>query len=174
MYHSTTNTSSGLPPLPKIRSQPILEQIFTHRSLFRRPKRVFEDSPSEANLDNEQLINLGDQVYSLVVTDLIRDAFPYLSVGPSSKVRDRLKYHGNLAKTAVRYGLHEYLRVQAAQANEVKRSVHAQAEVFKAYVGGLYRDQGLDVVRKWLHLLLLLDINEAYESVRREHLLPPL
>jgi hypothetical protein len=31
-----------------------------------------------------------------------------------------------LAFSAVRYGLHERLRVQAAQANEVKRSVHAQ------------------------------------------------
>ncbi|KAF8492173.1 ribonuclease III domain-containing protein [Russula emetica] len=174
MSPSTTNTPSGLPSLPKISSQLILEQIFTHRSLFRRPKRVFEDSPSEANLDNEQLINIGDQVFGLVVTDLIRDAFPNLCVGPSSKVRDSLKYHGRLAKTAVRYGLHERLRVQAAQAVEVKRSVHAQAEVFKAYVGGLYREQGLDVVRKWLHLLLLWDLKEAYEIVRREHLLPPL
>lgn len=41
-------------------------------------------------------------------------------------------------------------------------------------MGGLYREQGLDVVRKWLRMLLLLDIREAYESVRREHLLPPL
>ena len=44
----------------------------------------------------------------------------------------------------------------------------------QAYVGGLYREQGMDVVRKWLRLLLLWDIKEAYEIVRREHLLPPL
>jgi ribonuclease-3 len=44
----------------------------------------------------------------------------------------------------------------------------------QAYVGGLYREQGLDVVRKWLRSLVLLDIREAYETVRREHLLPPL
>jgi len=44
----------------------------------------------------------------------------------------------------------------------------------QAYVGGLYREQGLDVVRRWLRMLLLLDIKEAYENVRREHLLPPL
>jgi len=174
MSPSTINTPPVLPPLPKIGSQHILEQIFTHRSLFRRPKRVFEDQPSDANLDNEQLINIGDQVFGLVVTDLIREVFPNLCVGPSSKVRDRLKYHGKLAKTAVWYGLHEGLRVQAAQANEVKRSVHAQAEVFKAYVGGLYRDKGLDVVRKWLRSLLLLDVKEAYEIVRGEYLLPPL
>ncbi|KAF8469289.1 ribonuclease III domain-containing protein [Russula ochroleuca] len=171
MSPSANNTPSGLPSLPMISSELIQEQIFTHRSLFRRPKRAFEDSPSNANLDNELLINIGDQVFSLVVTDLIQDSFPNLCVGPSSKVRDRLKFHGKLAKTAVQYGLHERLRVQAAQADEVKRSVHAQAEVFKAYVGGLYREQGLDVVRNWLCTLFQWDIREAYEIVRREHLL---
>jgi hypothetical protein len=35
-------------------------------------------------------------------------------------------------------------------------------------VGGLYREQGLDVVRKWLHSLLLSDIEEAYESVQSD------
>jgi len=174
MSPSANNTPSGLPSLPNISSQRILEQIFTHRSLFRRPKRAFEDPPDNPNFDNEQLINIGDQVFGLVVTDLIRDSFPNLCVGPSSKVRDRLKYHVKLAKTSVQYGLHERLRVQAAQADEVKRSVHAQAEVFKAYVGGLYREQGMDVVTEWLRALFQMDINEAYEIVRREHLLPPL
>lgn len=54
MSPSTVNTPSALPSLPRISSQLILEQIFTHRSLYRRPKRVFEDSPSDATLDNEQ------------------------------------------------------------------------------------------------------------------------
>ena len=44
----------------------------------------------------------------------------------------------------------------------------------QAYVGGLYREQGLDVVKKWLRRLLLLDVKDAYEIIRREHLLPPL
>jgi len=170
---SKVNSPSGPPLLPEINSQVILDQIFTHRSLLRRPKRAFEDPPNDSKRDNEQLVNLGDQVFGLVVTDLIRDSFPYLSVGPSSKMRDRLKYHGTLAKTAVLYGLHERLLVQAAQAVEVKRSVHAQAEVFKAYVGGLYREQGLDVVSDWLRSLFQIDIKEAYESERREHLLLP-
>ncbi len=41
-------------------------------------------------------------------------------------------------------------------------------------MGGLYREQGLDVVRKWLRSLLLLDVKEAYEIIRGEYLLPPL
>jgi dsRNA-specific ribonuclease len=32
----------------------------------------------------QRLVNLGDQVFGLVVTDLIRETFPYLCVGPSS------------------------------------------------------------------------------------------
>ena len=48
------NAPSGLPSLPVIKSQQVLDQIFTHRSLVRRPKRAFEDSPNDANRDNEQ------------------------------------------------------------------------------------------------------------------------
>ena len=51
---SHENAPSGLPSLPAIKSQRILDQIFTHRSLVRRPKRAFEDSPNDANRDNEQ------------------------------------------------------------------------------------------------------------------------
>jgi len=163
--------SSELPSLPTIRSEQILKQIFTHRSLIRRSRRAFEDTPNDLSRDSDQLINLGDQVYSLVVTDLIRDAYPHLCVGPSSKVRDRLKYHETLAKTAVSYKLHNRLLVQPAQADEVRRSLHAQADVFKAYIGGLYREQGLDVVVRWLRPLFWSDIQEAYESERRQHLL---
>ncbi|KAI9447224.1 ribonuclease III domain-containing protein [Lactarius psammicola] len=167
-------SSNSLPPLPLIRDRRLLTQIFTHRSLARRPKRSFEDSPDDPSPDNEQLVHIGDPVFSLVVTDLIRDLFPNLSVGPSSKVRDRLKHTATLARVAVLYRLHERLLVQIAQANEVKASPNAQAEVFKAYVGGLYREQGMGPVNEWLRSLFHLYVQDAYENIRREHLLPPV
>jgi len=166
--------NGGLPPLPRIGDSHLLAQIFTHRSLARRPKRSFEDSPDDPSPDNEQLVHIGDPVFSLVVTDLIRDLFPHLSVGPSSKVRDRLKHTATLARVAVLYRLHERLQVQNAQANEVRASQNAQAEVFKAYVGGLYREQGMGPVNEWLRSLLQLYVLDAYENIRREHLLPPM
>lgn len=43
----------------------------------------------------------------------------------------------------------------------------------QAYVGGLYEDQGLDVVKRWLHPLLTPYIHEAYRIIRREHGLDP-
>ncbi|KAF8258110.1 ribonuclease III domain-containing protein [Lactarius quietus] len=177
--HSPSHSSSifsersfALPPLPQIRDGRLLAQIFTHRSLTRKPKRSFEDYPDDPSPDNEQLVQIGDPVFSLVVTDLIRDLFPHLSIGPSNKIRDRLKHTATLARVAVLYRLHERLQVQTAQANEVKASQSAQAEVFKAYVGGLYREQGMGPVNTWLRSLFQLYVQDAYENERREHLLP--
>ncbi|KAH8989899.1 hypothetical protein EDB86DRAFT_3080665 [Lactarius hatsudake] len=187
--------SGGLPPLPHIMDRQLQTQIFTHRSLARRPKRSFEDSPDDPSPDNEQLVHIGDPVFSLVVTDLIRDLFPNLSVGPSSKVRDRLKHTATLARVAVLYRLHDRLLVQTAQASEVKGSQNAQGhrgvqgtvslllpfdkEVEnnareQAYVGGLYREQGMGPVNDWLRSLFQLYVLDAYENIRREHLLPPV
>lgn len=42
----------------------------------------------------------------------------------------------------------------------------------QAYVGGLYNDQGLEVVRKWLYALFLPYVKEAYRVCRNQHGLP--
>lgn len=44
----------------------------------------------------------------------------------------------------------------------------------KAYIGGLYLDQGLEAVRAWLRVLLHPYLLEAYRMVREEYGLPPL
>jgi hypothetical protein len=41
-------------------------------------------------------------------------------------------------------------------------------------VGGLYKDQGLDVVREWVTLLFKSRVEAAYQVVRGEYLLPPV
>ena len=51
---SQENAPSGLPLLPVIKSQRILDQIFTHRSLVKRPKCASKDSSNDAHRDNEQ------------------------------------------------------------------------------------------------------------------------
>jgi len=55
----------------------------------------------------------------------------------------------------------------------LKASLHVQADVFEAYVGGLYIDQGLEAVRSWLRPLLLPYVLDSYSTVRKEYGLPP-
>ena len=43
---------------------------------------------------------------------------------------------------------------------------------FQAYVGGLYLDQGLEVIKPWLYTLLRPYAAEAYRIVRGQHGLP--
>src|SRR5260221_14178503 len=40
-------------------------------------------------------------------------------------------------------------------------------------MGGLYRDQDLEVVTEWLRKLMRSQVEAAYQTVRKEYLLPP-
>ncbi|KAI9431499.1 hypothetical protein H4582DRAFT_1240781 [Lactarius indigo] len=101
-----------LPLLPRIWSTQRLKQIFTHSSMSARPRSGFEFEAPHADpmYDNEGLAHIGDGVLSLAVTDLIQSRYPRLHVGPTSKMRDRIKCGGTLARITVQYGLHERLR----------------------------------------------------------------
>lgn len=50
---------------------------------------------------------------------------------------------------------------------ETKKYSNAQA-----YVGGLFREQGMDVVRRWLYPLFQPLVDVAYQAERRDYLLP--
>ncbi|KAF9649367.1 ribonuclease III [Thelephora ganbajun] len=161
------------PPLPDIRDDKIRLQVFTHRSFYARQTRLFEDHPDDPSLDNEMLEHLGDSVLGLVVTDLLRDTFPYLRVGPNAKIRALVVGNSNLASISLRYRLPDQLRMHPAQVITLKASLNVQADVFESYIGGLYLDQGLEAVGSWLRPLLLPYVLESYRMVREEYGLPP-
>ncbi|KAI0053691.1 ribonuclease III [Auriscalpium vulgare] len=165
---------AGLPALPPIRSDDLRLRVFTHRSFAARPTHVFEDSPDDPSPDNEMLEHLGDQVLGLIVTELLQELFPDLRVGPCTKIRALVVGNSTLATIAVKYHLPESLRLHVAQSVTLKASTNVQADVFESYVGGLYKDQGIVAVSKWIRSLFRPYVIEAYHIVRRQHGLPPL
>jgi hypothetical protein len=40
-------------------------------------------------------------------------------------------------------------------------------------MGGVYRDQGLEVISEWLFLLIQSHVEAVYQTVHKEYLLPP-
>ncbi|KAH9959996.1 ribonuclease III domain-containing protein [Russula dissimulans] len=155
-----------LPSLPIIHSDQLRERIFTHRGQPTSNKYSFQAPESDPSNDNEQLTHIGDQVVGLAITDLIQALYPYLRVGPASKVRDKVKHRSVLAKICVLYGLHEQLNLPGNQARNIRASPNVQVDVFKAYVGGVYKDQGPEVVLKWLLSLFESHVEAAYQNVR--------
>ncbi|KAK2465951.1 hypothetical protein APHAL10511_001592 [Amanita phalloides] len=162
------------PPLPAIHSPGISQQIFTHRSFYGRPTHVFEDRPGDLSPDNERFEYLGDTILALVVTTLIMDMYPGLHVGPLTKIRAMIVGNTTLAEISRRYKLHDRLLLHSAQAVTLRASFNIQADVFEAFVGGLYKDQGEDVVRDWLNPLFRPYAAEAYNLVRKQYGLPAL
>ncbi|KAI0938149.1 hypothetical protein AcV7_003424 [Taiwanofungus camphoratus] len=120
-----------------------------------------------------RLEHLGDSVLSLVVTGLVREVFPYLRVGPSTKIRALVVGNPTLASISVKYRLPERLRMHPAQAITLRASINIQADLFEAFVGGLYLDQGLESAKTWLHPLFRPYIIESYRQVRVQHGLSP-
>ncbi|KAI9574428.1 ribonuclease III [Boletus coccyginus] len=163
-----------LPPLPPIHDDDVRTKIFTHRSFYARPLHVFEDCPDDPSPDNEKYEHLGDIVLGLVVTNLLMDMYPNLRVGPSTQIRALIVGNPTLADISRRYQLPAQLKLHLAQAVTLRASTHVQADVFESYVGGLYLDQGLSAVEKWLKVLLKPYATEAYIRVRTRHGLPPL
>ncbi|KZT71545.1 ribonuclease III [Daedalea quercina L-15889] len=163
----------ALPPLPEIQSEEIRLQVYTHRSYAARPTHRFEDLPDDPSPDNEKYEHLGDSVLSMVVTELINDIYPYIRVGPSTKIRSLVVGNPTLASISVHYGLPEDLRMHPAQAITLRHSQNVQADLFEAFVGGLYLDQGLDAVKSWLCPLFHPYVVEGYGQVRIQHCLPP-
>ncbi|KZV69890.1 ribonuclease III [Peniophora sp. CONT] len=162
-----------LPPLPELANEEMYNRVFTHRSLYARPTHVFEDSPQDPSPDNEMLEHLGDQVLGLVITDLIQELYPYLRVGPSTKMRALVVGNQTLATVALRYRLPDRLRLHRSQSVTLKASMNVQADVFESYVGGLYRARGLALTQAWLRVLFTPYVRAAYRQVRAQHGLPP-
>ncbi|KAF9464826.1 ribonuclease III domain-containing protein [Collybia nuda] len=162
------------PPLPIIKKLEISTQAFTHRSLHARPTHVFEDRPDDPSPDNEKYEHLGDTVLQLMVTSLMLEMHPGLRVGPSTKIRAMIVGNSTLAEISLKYKLPDRLRLHPAQAITLRASTHIQADVFESFVGGLYLDQGLAVVKRWLDPLFRPYVTAAYHIVRKEHGLPPM
>ncbi|EKM59864.1 uncharacterized protein PHACADRAFT_250636 [Phanerochaete carnosa HHB-10118-sp] len=166
----------SLPPLPDIFTEELRRQVFMHRSYYARPTNVFEDSPDDPSPDNEALEHLGDTVLNMVVTELIQEIYPHVRVGPSTKMRSLVVGNQNLATITRMYGLNDRLVCHHAQEIALKASHNIQANLFEAYVGGLYMDRGmvgLEDIKRWMRALFRPWLSEAYRVVRIEHGLSP-
>ncbi|KAF8558732.1 ribonuclease III [Imleria badia] len=184
VLNPTFDDENPFPPLPPIHDDHTRIQVFTHRSFYARPNHVFEDHPDDPSPDNEKFEHLGDTVLGLIVTGLLFDTYPNLRVGPSTKIRALIVGNATLAAISRKYQLPAQLKLHPAQAITLRVSTNVQGKYTlfftphatgsHSYVGGLYLDQGLTAVEKWLKLLFKPYTTEAYIRVRTQHGLPPL
>ncbi|CAE6445807.1 unnamed protein product [Rhizoctonia solani] len=160
---------STCPPLPLISDSILKERVFTHRSFVVRPSNTFEDNPNDPIYDNESLEHLGDSVVNLCATSLIQSLYPLLHAGPASRMRALVVANSHLAHFTQYYKLHFQLRGNTSQQLTIQASVPIHANLFEAYVGALFQEQGLNIVSGFLSQILTPSVHLAYEMVRANY-----
>lgn len=123
-----------------------LNQALTHKS--------YANESKDKNIiveDNERLEFLGDAVLGYVITDLLMNTFPEYTEGMLSKLRAHVVSENILASISIQTKLGEYLllgRGEESTGGRAKKSI--LADCFEALLAGIYLDQGLEAVRRFI------------------------
>jgi ribonuclease-3 len=126
------------------RDESVLRQAFTHSSYVneQRGKRI---------QDNERLEFLGDAVLELTVSQFLYKTFPKMSEGEMTKLRAAIVCEPSLVKFAglLRFG-ELVLLGKGEELTGGRYRPALLADVFEAFIGALYLDQGLDAVFQFM------------------------
>ncbi len=133
----------------------LLYQAFTHSSYVNEHRiHSFQD--------NERLEFLGDAVLELAVSQFLFKTFQSMSEGDMTKLRASIVCEPSLAKFAEELQFGQAVLLGKGEVLTGGRTRPALlADVFEAFVGALYLDQGLDVVYKFLNETIYPKINNG-------------
>ncbi len=117
----------------------LFEHAFSHSSYVNEIRGHF--------VDYERIEFIGDGVLDLVVADLIYRAHPEMDQGLMSKARSHLVRRESLADYARKYHLGEAILLGNGEKNNGGSNLDKILEdVFEAFIGAIYLDQGFDTV----------------------------
>ncbi|QPC46314.1 ribonuclease III [Mangrovibacillus cuniculi] len=122
----------------------LLKQAFTHSSYVNEHRK----KPHE---DNERLEFLGDAVLELTISHYLYDHFPMMSEGELTKLRAAIVCEPSLVGFATEWKFGDLILLGKGEEMTGGRTRPALlADVFEAFIGALYLDQGIDQVVPFL------------------------
>ncbi len=132
-------------------------QAFTHTSY------AHERKSSNRVQDNERLEYLGDAVLELLVSEFLYYRFPKMSEGELTRTRARVVCEPSLASFARELHFGEFVRLgKGEELTGGRERPSLLADLFEAFIGALYLDQGLEKVRQFLNQLVFPLINQSW------------
>ncbi|MFD2670145.1 ribonuclease III [Marinicrinis sediminis] len=122
----------------------LLQQAFTHSSYVNEHRM-------EKYEDNERLEYLGDAVLELAMSEYLYHRHHTFSEGELTKLRASIVCEPSLVHFADQLQFGEYVRLGKGEEMTGGRTRPALlADVFEAFIGALYLDQGLPAVKTFL------------------------
>ena len=119
-----------------------LLEAFTHRTYAVEHNLTY---------DNQRLEFLGDSVLEIVLTEHLFKLYPTMTEGDMTKTRSALACESSLALLARKLTLGQYLRIGRGEqgAGGIDRD-STLADLFEAFTGALYLENGFESVRAFL------------------------
>lgn len=112
--------------------------------------------------DYERLEFVGDSVIGFVSADLIFKLRPELDQGYMSKLRSYLVCSKSLANYSRKYNIYELIRIgHSISKDQLAKSDKILEDVFEAFVGAIYLDQGIEVAYKVVEKILYEDVEQT-------------
>ncbi len=143
------------------RNKKLLYQAFTHASYINEHRKELKE-------DNERLEFLGDAVLELTVSAYLYNAFPKMKEGELTKLRAAVVCETSLVFYANHLNFGKYILLGRGEEHTGGRQRPALlADVFEAFIGALYLDQGLTSVEEFMKQKIFQWIAE--ERHRRFH-----
>lgn len=145
----------------KFNNEKLLEDAFTHSSYA-------NEHPGRK--DYEKLEFLGDAVLELAVSDYLYRHFPRLNEGELTRMRSNIVRTEGFSEFAIECGFPEeiYLGKGEEKAGARKRKTLLE-DVFEAFNGALFLDQGMPAVQHFLHLTVYPLIAEGDFNASRDY-----
>lgn len=123
----------------------LLVKAFTHSSYVNEHRR----KPHE---DNERLEFLGDAVLELTVSEFLFLHYPTMSEGELTKLRAAIVCESALFSFATELSFGDYILLGKGEEITGGRARPALlADVFEAFIGAIFLDQGIDAVHAFLN-----------------------
>ncbi|OEH85782.1 ribonuclease III [Desulfuribacillus stibiiarsenatis] len=139
----------------------LLYQAFTHASYINEHRK-------ELKHDNERLEFLGDAVLELTISEHLFKSYPKMKEGDLTKLRAAIVCESSLVSYAMQLNFGAYILLGRGEENTGGRKRPALlADVFEAFIGALYLDQGLGSVSQFLEKHVFPSISQGqFKEVR--------
>ena len=139
----------------------LYKQAFTHSSYINEKKSKYGHY--------ERLEFIGDGVLDLVLADLVYKTYPRLDQGELSKLRIYFVNGATLTQYARKYHFDEVLLLGKGQKTNGGSNDKILEDVFEAFLGAVYLDQGFNFVYNLLKEIFLNDIKNVSLNVLKDY-----
>ena len=127
-------------------NEKLLEEAFTHSSYS-------NEHPDDGIRDYEKLEFLGDAVLELAVSNYLYRHYPKLNEGELTRLRSNIVRTEGFSEFAIECGFQKEIHLGNGEEKAGARNRKTLLEdVFEAFNGALFLDQGMPAVERFLHL----------------------